>query len=334
MPRALDTALLDGAAEHYARQWLSPDVKGPAGNFRGGPSLVLRDLHNMTFKDAHEYLIEAIRDNLGSKARAKFDAAWAKVQEPRDHKVFEDLLAKKLAVDLNGDHIEGQIGTTEIGSRFMGFHEVEVEHPDSIRYRKAARRLGIDPGPRRTYHKRVRHYWPIYAGEGEERAIGSGVADPLPEGTPPLPVGALNTRISNECAILACDAVVDNLDEGTGAATVKGRTGAQPADPDTTASGTVLFSLTCSATAFGAAADATGKATATAASITDDTSADASGTVGYVRASATNDGATPIDDHIDGEAGTSGADWNFNTVTIVAGATVSATSWTVSMPES
>jgi len=145
---------------------------------------------------------------------------------------------------------------------------------------------------------------------------------------------ALNTRISNECAVLACNAIVDNLDEGTGAAVIQGRTGAQPADPDTTVSGTLLFTLVCSDPAFGNAADAAPGATATASSITDDSSADATGTLGYCRASATNDGATPLDDHIDGEAGTSGADFNFNTLSIVSGSTVSMTSWTATMPES
>ncbi|MCH8809732.1 MAG: hypothetical protein IH993_07875 [Proteobacteria bacterium] len=63
-------------------------------------------------------------------------------------------------------------------------------------------------------------------------------------------------------------------------------------------------------------------------------SADATGTLGYCRASSSNAADTPLDDHIDGEAGTSGADWNFNTLSIVAGATVSATAWTVTLPES
>ncbi len=145
---------------------------------------------------------------------------------------------------------------------------------------------------------------------------------------------ALNTRISNECALLACDAVVDNLDEGAGAAVIQGRTGAQPADPDTAVSGTLLFTLVCSDPAFGAAADDAPGGKATASAITDDTSADATGTLGYCRASSTADGAAPADDHIDGEAGVSGADFNFNTVAIVSGATVSMTSWTVTMPES
>ena len=146
-------------------------------------------------------------------------------------------------------------------------------------------------------------------------------------------MGALNTRASNESVLLGANALVDNLDEGSAGATIQGRTGAQPADPDTVVSGTNLFTLTCSATAFGAAADAAPGGIKTANAITDDTSADATGTLGYMRASSSNAADTPLDDHIDGEAGTSGADWNFNTLAIVAAATVSATSWTTTLPE-
>ena len=114
----------------------------------------------------------------------------------------------------------------------------------------------------------------------------------------------------------------------------EGRSGAQPADPDTAVSGTLLFALNANtSTTFGAAADAAPGAIATAGTIDDDTSANATGTVGYVRASSANSVDTPLDDHIDGEAGTSGADFNFNTVAIVSGATVSLTSWTVTQPE-
>ena len=45
-------------------------------------------------------------------------------------------------------------------------------------------------------------------------------------------VGAQNMNISAECGILGLDAIVDNLDEGTGAAVIQGRSGAQPVDPD------------------------------------------------------------------------------------------------------
>lgn len=145
---------------------------------------------------------------------------------------------------------------------------------------------------------------------------------------------ALNTRISNAAARAACDAVVDSLDGGAGAGLLRGYTGAQPADPDTAASGTLLFTLVLSDPAFGAAADNNPGGRATANSITSDTSADATGTLGYCRGWSSNDGSTPLNAIIDGEAGTSGADFNFNTVAIVSGATVSLTSWTVTMPES
>ena len=102
---------------------------------------------------------------------------------------------------------------------------------------------------------------------------------------------ATNTRISNECAILACDAVVDNLDEGTSNAVIQGRTGTQPADPDTAVTGTLLFTLPCSDPAFGNASDAAPGGQATASAVTDDSSADATDTLGYCRVSATNDGS-------------------------------------------
>ncbi len=141
---------------------------------------------------------------------------------------------------------------------------------------------------------------------------------------------ANNPRLSANCAIDACDAIVDRLDLGSTDATIRGRTGTQPSDPDATESGTLLFTLTMSATAFGAAADGAPGGVATAASITDDSSADATGTLAYCRIGSTGTGA---DDEIDGEAGTSGADFNFNTVSIVSGSTVSMTSLTVTVPQ-
>ena len=320
MTRGLNTAVLDGAAKFYARQWLSPDIPNPnqEGMWRGGPSLVLRDLYNLTFKDAFEYVLQGIRDNLGKKALADFDAAWAKTAKPREDKVFHELLKTKLAVGPDGEHLDGVIGTTQIDNRIVGKRVV-------IHKRKGAR-------PDLAMVKNA--YWPVYAGEGHERAAYSDVADELPEDAEPLSVGALNTRVANVIAIELCDAMVDHLDEGTGAATIRGRVGAQPAGADETESGTLLFTLTCNATSFGAASDAGPGGIATAASISDDTNADASGTLGYCRAGSIGSGGGAPDDLIDGEAQTSGGDFNFNTLSIVAGATVSMTSWTVTMPES
>ena len=148
------------------------------------------------------------------------------------------------------------------------------------------------------------------------------------------PVMALNTRISNVAAKRACDAVVDSLDDGAGAAVIQGRTGTQPADPDTATTGTNLFTLVCSDPAFGSAADAAPGGRATASAITSDSSADATGTLAYCRASSTTDSITPLTSHIDGEAGTGTADFVMNTLAIVSGATVALSSWTVTMPES
>lgn len=140
-----------------------------------------------------------------------------------------------------------------------------------------------------------------------------------------------NTKISNSEAISACDAVVDALDGGTGAGLLRIYDGTQPADVDT-AVGTqnLLAELTLSDPAFGNAADASPNATATANSISDDSSANASGTATWFR--AVTSGGTAV---IDGDAGTATTDdLELDSANISAGATVSVTSWTVTMPES
>ena len=141
---------------------------------------------------------------------------------------------------------------------------------------------------------------------------------------------ALNTRISNAAAIAACDAIVDLIDGGASAGTVEIRSGSQPADPDTAATGTVLATITLNDPAFGAAADAApgGQATAVVSPALEDTSADATGTAGWFRVYDSDSNAI-----LDGECGTSGADMNLNTTSIVATSTVTITSWTVTMPE-
>ena len=123
------------------------------------------------------------------------------------------------------------------------------------------------------------------------------------------------------------------MDEGSLGGIIQGWTGAQPVDPNAVDVGTLLFSVTCNTTAFGAASDAAPGALGTAAGITDDSAADNTGTVLYCRGSSSSVADTVLNSHIDGEAGTSGADFNFNTVAIVSGATVSVTSWTVTQPQ-
>jgi len=144
---------------------------------------------------------------------------------------------------------------------------------------------------------------------------------------------ALDTRISGQAALDACDAVVDryDLDTPPGLLRIYDDTAARPAGPDTAISTQVLLAtLTMSNPAFGAAADQAPGARATASAITDDTSAAATGTAAFFRG-VTGTAFTAL---IDGEIGTSGADMNLNTLAIVIGATVSITAWTIDMPES
>ena len=146
---------------------------------------------------------------------------------------------------------------------------------------------------------------------------------------------ALDTRISIAMAIAMADAGLVLLDEGTVGVVIEGRTTPRPADPDAAVTGTLLFQLNSDdAVTFAGAVDGAPGAIATAGVIDDDTVANNTGTLLYVRASSANVVDTPLNDHMDGEAGTSGADFNFNTLAIVAGATVSLTAWTATMPQS
>lgn len=319
MTRVLNTATLNQAAKDLAGHWFLPSMfskKSPEVAI-SGRDWVIQSFYNSTYKDEFEHLIKAFRGQLGPDAIAEFDKIVHERYSDfgkRDEALFAQLLEEKLAVRPDGTKIKGKVGTTNIGELIVGWEEVEVEPFHSIRRRKM---LGLGKEHRETVKKLVPKKQPVFV--GQEELFG---------------VGALVTNISAEIAILGLDALLDGLDEGTGAAVIQGRSGVQPADPDAVTTGTLLFTLTCTDPAFlGATDQANGTVRASASAITDDSSADATATLGYCRASATNDGATPLDDHIDGEAGTSGADFNFNTVSIVTGATISMTSWTVTLPQ-
>lgn len=352
MARLLQTSLLDNVAKRYASHWLMEDSRKSEKTLQpgkipvpglvnvgkkawvSGPEMVKQDLFNLTYKDEFEYVTQRMKDFLADKENAKFEK-FLKGLVPRDDKNLAYLLREHLAVDINGDHIEGAIGKVEVGVRLLAKRPFEVETLASLMRRAATGLPFHDPSrtDRETEWVMRHDSWPIYAGEGEERAagrirseIGKGPgADPLPPDALPLPVGANVTNISAEACIAALDAVRLRLDEGTTAANIRGRTGAQPADPDAAETGTLLFTLVCSDPAVNAAVDDTdGSCSATFASITDDTSADAGGTLTYCRFAATGTGA---DDHIDGNAttdATGATDWN--TVTISAGSTISMTS--------
>jgi hypothetical protein len=66
--------------------------------------------------------------------------------------------------------------------------------------------------------------------------------------------------------------------------------------------------------------------------ITQDSSADATGTAAFFRIFSTNDGSTPLNAVIDGDCGTSGSDLNLNTLSIVSGGPIQITSFTITAP--
>lgn len=136
-------------------------------------------------------------------------------------------------------------------------------------------------------------------------------------------------KISNAAAIAACNAVVDLLDVG-GAGSIEIYTTPVPSEVDTAATGTLLGTLPLSATAFGAAADAAPGGRATAAAITSDSSADATGTAAYFRA-LNGSGTHVIQGTVTATGG--GGDLELSSVSIVAGVAISITSWTFTMPE-
>jgi len=141
-----------------------------------------------------------------------------------------------------------------------------------------------------------------------------------------------NTTISNAAAIAACDSIVDLIDGGAAAGSLRIYDGSQPANPDVAVSTqTLLAELTLSDPAFGNAADATPGGQATANSISDDTSADATGTAAWFRA-VDSDGNGIIDGDVTATGG--GGDLELDSTSISAGTTVSVTSWTFTVPES
>jgi len=100
--------------------------------------------------------------------------------------------------------------------------------------------------------------------------------------------------------------------------------GTQPATPETAAAGTLLAELRFNASAFGAAS----AGVITAAALTADASADATGTAAWARALQSN-GTTAL---MDGDVSTSGAWINLNSVAIGIGSSVSVTALTITNP--
>lgn len=342
MARNLLLPVMEARAKFYAQQWLSPDATDPAtGKPRWGPKMVLVDMQKLAMKDAFDAIYGFMSEIMGKKPWAEFEKEFKKISSPRTDEVFAEQLKKHYAIDTNGNHIDGAIGSVRVGGRRIGTKIIEHEPIDGVRRRK---RLGLSKeGNRELVHKIVPLDWPIYAGEEEERARNSGVADRIPGRVEAVlttlmedEAGALNTSIGEATARVGLDALLDELDSGTKGAVIEGYITPQAADPDAAATPTRLFkcNVTSTTVSFAAATDAGDPVTASCGSITDDSSAEASGTLLWCRGSSCNTLGVSLDAKIDGEAATSGADWTFNTLAIVTAATVSITSWTVSMPQS
>lgn len=106
--------------------------------------------------------------------------------------------------------------------------------------------------------------------------------------------------------------------------TIEVRTGTRPTDTATAATGTLLGTLTFGATAFAT----TSTRTLTANSITQDSGADADGTIGYVRLK-TSGGTAQADLTV----GVGTGECQFNSLTATTGLPISISSMTITMPE-
>lgn len=116
----------------------------------------------------------------------------------------------------------------------------------------------------------------------------------------------------------------DLIDAGASGGKIKIYSGTQPATADTALSGntllaTLIFSSTSAANASGGVL--------TFSTITEDSSADATGTATFARFTDSDDNAV-----LDMDVGTSGASIILNTVSIVAGGPVRITSGTLTAP--
>lgn len=114
------------------------------------------------------------------------------------------------------------------------------------------------------------------------------------------------------------------------AAVINGYSGTQPADGDASITGTLLFTLTCSAAIFTSKTDGNPGAVGTFDTITQDSSADNTNTLSHY-VILTQSGGTRVHH---GSAGTSSADMIVNTTSITSGSVVAATGTsTITVPE-
>lgn len=117
------------------------------------------------------------------------------------------------------------------------------------------------------------------------------------------------------------DQITTDIDSGAAAALLRIYDGTRPTNADTAVGAQVLLAeLTFSDPSAAAASGGV----LTASAITDDSSANATGTASWFRV-VDSDGNAGYD----GNVGTAGSDLNLNSVAITAGGTVSVTSWVI-----
>lgn len=131
----------------------------------------------------------------------------------------------------------------------------------------------------------------------------------------------MGLRLSSAARNAAGDAIAALLEGAAGSICVY--SGSQPANPDASATGTLLVEFDLPDPAYGTFASGTGTLGSVA-----DAEAVASGTAGWVRVKD-NAGAGVLD----GVAATSGAFLTLDTLSIVSGGTVTISSGSLTMPQ-
>jgi hypothetical protein len=119
------------------------------------------------------------------------------------------------------------------------------------------------------------------------------------------------------------NAAVDAITALAASGSIEIRSGSQPASASDTATGTLLATLTLDGTPFGAGSSGAATLSDTPLSV----NGAATGTAGWFRMKGSG-GSTVLD----GSVGTSGADLNLSSTSVVSGAPVQITSGTLTMP--
>lgn len=138
------------------------------------------------------------------------------------------------------------------------------------------------------------------------------------------------TRLPNASQQAAADAVVDRIDVGAGTAVLRLYSGAQPADADSAASGTLLAEFDLPNPAFGAA---NSSGTATALGVPLSTTGEAGAAAGTNAQSCrvvNRNGDTVFDGSVTATGG--GGNVTLDNVNIASGQTVNITSLTYTQP--